>query len=590
MTSTVPLSSESMESQRGPFEVVRDDDLAMTTRDGVILRADVYRPEALGPCPVLVRRTPYGKRSNDLAADFSEAHYFASHGYLVVVQDTRGRFTSEGVWYPFIYEARDGYDTIEWAATLPGSSGAVGTFGQSYGAIVQYLAATQRPPHLRTCIPVSAYQLTFENCWYNAGALELGWLLSYFVNMAEDVLAAEGDRASIAELAKLKVDPAVRFSALTEDALRHLPLRDWIDRLGRGAPFLADILWHWTDGPYWWATDLSRQLFNINVSMLHIGSWYDIANRDTPLYFTGLRSSALDARDGHALIMGPWAHQLPFNQPTSGGTGDIDFGPEAAISLVDIERRWFDHYLNAEGADLPCSPVRIFVMGENRWRDEQQWPLARTDYTSFYLHSGGSANTLNGDGILSVEAPGDEPADHYRYEPDNPVPTAGGRFVGGGVADQRKNQSRADVLVYTGPELAEDVEITGPCTVHLHAMTTAVDTNFVAVFSDVRPDGYAQNLAEGIVRGRFRESFDNPSLLEPGNPYEFTIQLWNVSHVLHVGHRIRLHITSSDFPRWDRNPGTGAPAGTDTTLRAADQTVLHDRAHPSRVVLPVIPR
>jgi uncharacterized protein len=589
MTSTVP-SSESLESQRGPFEVVRDDDLAMTTRDGMVLRADVYRPKTLGPYPVLVRRTPYGKRSNDLAADFSEAHYFASHGYLVVVQDTRGRFTSEGAWYPFIYEARDGYDTIEWAAALPGSSGAVGTFGQSYGAIVQYLAATQRPPHLRTCIPVSAYQLTFENCWYNAGALELSWLLSYFVNMAEDVLAADGDRASIAELAKLKVDPAVRFSALTEDALRHLPLRDWIDRLGRGAPFLADILWHWTDGPYWWATDLSRQLFNINVPMLHIGSWYDIANRDTPLYFTGLRSSALDARDRHALIMGPWAHQLPFNQPTSGGTGDIDFGPEAAISLVDIERRWFDHYLKAEGADLPCSPVRIFVMGENRWRDEQQWPLARADYTSFYLHSGGSANTLNGDGILSVEAPGDEPADRYRYEPDNPVPTAGGRFVGGGVADQRKNQSRADVLVYTGPELAEDVEITGPCTVHLHAMTTAADTDFVAVFSDVRPDGYAQNLAEGIVRGRFRESFDNPSLLEPGNPYEFTIRLWNVSHVLRAGHRIRLHITSSDFPRWDRNPGTGAPAGTDTTLRAADQTVLHDRAHPSRVVLPVIPR
>jgi uncharacterized protein len=442
MTSTVPLSSESMESQRGPFEVVRDGDLAMTTRDGVILRADVHRPEAPGPRPVLVRRTPYGKRSNDLAADFSEVHYFASHGYLVVVQDTRGRFTSEGVWYPFIYEGRDGYDTIEWAATLPGSSGAVGTLGQSYGAIVQYLAATQRPPRLRTCIPVSAYQLTFENCWYNAGALELGWLLSYFVNMAEDVLAADGDRASIAELAKLKVDPTVRFSALTEDALRHLPLRDWIDRLGRGAPFLADILWHWTDGPYWWATDLSRQLFNINVPMLHIGSWYDIANRDTPLYFTGLRSSALDARDRHALIMGPWAHQLPFNQPTSGGTGDIDFGPEAAISLVDIERRWFDHYLKAEGADLPCSPVRIFVMGENRWRDEQQWPLARADYTSFYLHSGGSANTVNGDGILSVEAPGDEPADRYRHEPDNPVPTAGGRFVGGGVADQARSRGR----------------------------------------------------------------------------------------------------------------------------------------------------
>lgn len=584
------VSGDSLESQRGPFEVVREDDLAMTTRDGVVLRADVYRPTAPGPYPVLVRRTPYGKRLNDLAADFNEAHYFASHGYVVVVQDTRGRFTSEGAWYPFIYEARDGYDTVEWAATLPGTTGMVGTFGQSYGAISQYLAATQRPPHLRTSIPVSAYQLSFENFWFNGGALELGWMLSYFVNMAEAVLTAEGDDAAIKELAELKVDPAVRFSALTDDALRHLPLLDWTDRLGRGADFLGDILAHPTDGPYWWATDLSRQLFNINVPMLHVGSWYDIANRDTPSLFTGLRETALDARDGHALIMGPWAHQLPFNQPTSGGTGDIDFGPEAAISLVDIERRWFDQYLKNDGAELPRPPVRIFVMGEDRWRDEQEWPLARTEYTSYYLRSGGSANTLDGDGFLSVDPPADEPADRYTYDPDDPVPTAGGRFVGGGVADQRKKQSRADVLVYTGPELAENLEITGPITVDLHAMTTAEDADFIAVLSDVRPDGYAQNLAEGILRGRFRDSFVQPLPMEPGIPYEFTIKLWNLSHVFRAGHRIRIHITSSDFPRWDRNAGTGAPTGTDSTLRVAEQSVLHDVAHPSRVVLPVIPR
>lgn len=584
------VSGDSLESQRGSFEVVRADDLAMTTRDGVTLRADVYRPTAPGPHPVLVRRTPYGKRLNDLAADFNEAHYFASHGYVVVVQDTRGRFTSEGAWYPFIYEARDGYDTVEWAATLPGTTGMVGTFGQSYGAISQYLAATQRPPHLRTSIPVSAYQLSFENFWFNGGALELGWMLSYFVNMAEAVLTAEGDDAAIKELAELKVDPAVRFSALTDDALRHLPLLDWTDRLGRGADFLGDILAHPTDGPYWWATDLSRQLFNINVPMLHVGSWYDIANRDTPSFFTGLRETALDARDGHALIMGPWAHQLPFNQPTSGGTGDIDFGPEAAISLVDIERRWFDQYLKNDGAELPRPPVRIFVMGEDRWRDEQEWPLARTEYTSYYLRSGGSANTLDGDGFLSVDPPADEPADRYTYDPDDPVPTAGGRFVGGGVADQRKKQSRADVLVYTGPELAENLEITGPITVDLHAMTTAEDADFIAVLSDVRPDGYAQNLAEGILRGRFRDSFVQPLPMEPGIPYEFTIKLWNLSHVFRAGHRIRIHITSSDFPRWDRNAGTGAPTGTDSTLRVAEQSVLHDVAHPSRVVLPVIPR
>ena len=288
--------------------------------------------------------------------------------------------------------------------------------------------------------------------------------------------------------------------------------------------------------------------------------------------------------------MGPWAHQLPFNQPTSGGTGDIDFGPEAAISLVDIERGWFDHFLKDDAIELPRSPVRLFVMGENRWRDEQEWPLARTEYTSYYLHSTGTANTLDGDGSVSVDPPTDEPADHYVYDPDDPVPTAGGRYVGGGVADQRKNQSRDDVLVYTGAELTEDIEVTGPITVHLHAVTSAADADFVAVLSDVRPDGYAQNLAEGVARGQFRESFINPRPLQPDAPYEFTIRLWNVSHVFGAGHRIRLHITSSDFPRWDRNAGTGAPIGTDSALAVARQTVLHDSRHPSRIVLPVVPR
>ncbi|AII10498.1 CocE/NonD family hydrolase [Rhodococcus opacus] len=588
----MPVSSASIETQRGPFAITREDDVTMTARDGTILRADLYLPDAPGPHPVLVRRTPYGKRLNDLAADFNEAHYFASHGYLVVVQDTRGRFTSQGRWYPFVYEARDGYDTVEWAATLPGSSGRVGTFGQSYGAIAQYLAATQRPPHLTTCIPVSAYQLTFENYWYNGGVLELGWLLSYFVNMAEAVLAAEGDDAGIAELAALKVDPTVRFSALTDTTLRHQPIIDWADRLERGAPFLRDILTQNTDGPYWWATDLSRQLFNMDVPMLHIGSWYDIANRDTPLYYTGLRDEAgtAPARAEQALLMGPWAHQLPFNQPTSGGTGDIDFGPNAAVSLLDVQRQWFDHYLKNDGQGLPRPPVRIFVMGENQWRDEQEWPLARTVFTPYYLHSDGDANTLHGTGTLSTHPPTNESPDHFRYDPQNPVPTTGGRTIGGGVADQRENQTRADVLVYTGPVLTEDLEITGPITVHLYAATTAVDTDFVAVLSDIRPDGYAHNLAEGIVRGRFRESYDNPAPLEPGTIYPFRIPLWNISHVLRAGHRLRLHLTSSDFPRWERNAGTGAPAGTDTIPTAAHQTVVHDAEHPSHVLLPVIPR
>ena len=582
----------SIEEHRGPHQVARQELVPMTTRDGVVLRADVYRPDAQGPLPVLLRRTPYGNRVNDLAADFNEAHYYASHGYLVVVQDTRGRFSSDGEFYPFLFEGYDGYDAVEWAAGLPGSSGRVGTFGQSYGCAIQYLTAALRPPHLRTCIPLSGPMLSFENYWYHRGVLELSWMLSYFVNMAEETLRKAGREDEIAALDELKVDPSVRFTPLKDEALRHLPINDWIDRLGDAAPFLRDILYHSVDGPYWWATDLRRQLANMDVPMLHIGSWYDLATWDTPILYRGLQEHGLSAhtRDHQALFMGPWAHLLPYNQPTSGGSGDIDFGPQAAVFLLDMEKTWFDHFLKGPAEGLPVPPVRIFVMGENDWRNEAEWPPARMVATPYYLHSAGSANTLDGDGTLSPQPPEDEPADRYRFDPEDPVPTCGGHFVGGGVADQRANQSRGDVLVYTGAPLEADLELTGPVTAVLYAATSALDADFMVTVSDVRPDGYAQNLVESLVRGRFRESTTHPTLLEPGRIYELHLDLWNISHVLFAGHRLRVHVTSSDFPRWERNTGTGERLGEGTTLVVADQTIFHDAAHPSQVVLPVIPR
>ncbi|GAA4539266.1 CocE/NonD family hydrolase [Pseudonocardia xishanensis] len=572
-----------LETLRGPHEVTREPDVVMRTRDGKSLLTDVYRPVGVDRAPTLLRRTPYGKQANDLAEDFSEAHYYASHGYLTVVQNTRGRFGSEGAWYPFVYEARDGYDAIEWAAGLPGSNGRVGTFGQSYGALSQYLAATQRPPHLVTCIPVSAYLGAYENYWYNQGALELSWTLSYFMNMAQDVLAEAGDVERLAELEKLKADPEMRFSPLTDDALRHLPIRDWVERFGQGAPFLADILHHEKDGPYWWTVDLRRQLQNIDVPMLHVGSWYDIANRDTPQYFTGLQAAAMSAgaRESQALFMGPWSHLLPYSRPTSGGTGDIDFGPEAAYPVLQMQKAWFDHFVRDGREGLPQAPVRLFVMGENRWRDEAEWPLARTRTTRMYLHDNGS---------LAAETPGDETADVYVYDPDDPVPTAGGRYVGGGVRDQRANQARADVLVYTAPPVDDVLEITGPLSLRLFVATDAPDTDFVAVVSDVHPDGFVHNLAEGLVRMRYRDGYDEPSLLEPGSVHEVEIELGNIGHAVLPGHALRLHVTSSDFPRWDRNPNTGEPSVRATTTRKATQTVHHDRSRPSALSLPVIPR
>lgn len=582
-----------LQTLRGPWEVVREVDVPMRTRDGKTLFADVYRPVRVDSAPTLLRRTPYGKQRNDLAEPFTEAHFYASHGYLVVVQDTRGRFGSEGAWYPFAYEGRDGYDAVEWAAGLPGSNRRVGMFGQSYGALSQYLAAAQRPPHLVTAVPVSAYLGAFENYWYNHGALELSWTLSYFMNMAQDVLSTLGDTDRLEALEKLRADPEMRFSPLTDEALRHRPLRDWVERFGAGAPFLADILHHGTDGPYWWSIDLRRQLQNIDVPMLHVGSWYDIANWDTPQYFTGLKDGAMSerARAGQALFMGPWSHLLPYSRPTSGGTGDIDFGPEAAYPVLEMQRAWFDHFVRDDRPGLPQPPVRLFLLGADRWQDEETWPPAGATPTALHLRSGGAANTADGDGRLDAEpAAASEPADTYVYDPQDPVPTAGGRYVGGGVRDQRPNQARPDVLVYTGPEATAGVEMAGPLELRLFVATDAPDTDFVAVVSDVHPGGFVQNLAEGLVRMRFRDSYDEPTLLEPGSVHAITVELGNLAHVLRPGHRLRLQVTSSDFPRWDPNPNTGENPADARTTRPATQTVLHDAGHPSALLLPVVRR
>jgi hypothetical protein len=583
---TVPL-----EDQRGPYSVRVERGAAMLTRDGKRLYADIYQPRGEAEFPTLLRRTPYGRTQNDLAEPFNEAHYYASHGYLVVVQDTRGRHGSEGVWHPFVYEAQDGYDAVEWAASLPRSNGRVGMFGQSYGAIAQYLAASQRPPHLVTAIPVSAYLGAFENYWYNHGALELSWTLSYFMNMATDVLTKLGDRERLADLEAMKSDPDVRFAPLTDDALRHLPLEDWVDRFGPGAPFLADILHHDKEDAYWWAVDLRRQLHNIDVPILHVGSWYDIANGDTPQYFLGIRDRAMSAsvRENQALFMGPWAHLLPYSQPTSGGTGDIDFGPEAAFPLLEMQLEWFHHYVRDGGTSLPRPPVTLFVMGENTWRQEDEWPLERAQATSWYLRSNGDANGAGDGGFLDRDPSGpEEMPDTYVYDPEDPVPSAGGRHVGGGVRDQRSKATRQDVLHYTSAPLAESLEITGPLQLELHASTDALDTDFIAILCDVHPDGFVQNLAEGLVRGRFRDSYDEPTLLVPGEVYPFVIALGNISHVLKAGHALRLLVTSSDFPRWDRNTNTGDRPATATHTRPAQQTILHDQAHPSRLVLPML--
>jgi putative CocE/NonD family hydrolase len=574
-------------------KVVIEKDVPMRTRDGITLMSDVYRPDASGKFPVLVVRTPYDKSAG---MALTEKDYFPPRGYVVVVQDTRGRYASEGEFYPFVHEAADGYDAIEWAATLPWSNGMVGTVGQSYLGLVQYFAAAERPPHLKAMSPVSGPVTYFENFTYRRGVFELAWVLCYFASMARDTLMRRG----IYQQERARLDsyvsyPDIPMAPLKRNEYLHLPLRDWGERLAPGAPYLADYLRHPTYDSFWAEHDLRPKFSEFDAPMLHVGSWYDVFQYDTLTMYQGLRDHARSerARGAQRLLMGPWAHLLPYSIPTSKGTGEIDFGTEAVIELHAIQLRWFDHLL--KGVDtgiLQEAPVRLFVMGDNRWRDENEWPLARTRYTDLFLHGGGRANGSNSDGALAFTAPSDEPADRYVYDPNNPVPTRGGATLGirSGVFDQSEIEKRDDVLVYTSAVLQSDFEVTGPISLRLFAASSAPDTDFTAKLVDLRPDGYAANVAGGIMRARFRESLSNPTSITPGNVYEFNIDLWSTSQVFKAGHRIRLEVSSSNFPHFDRNPNTGHPFGVDAEVAVANQTVFHDSRYPSRLVLPVIPR
>jgi putative CocE/NonD family hydrolase len=575
------------------YKVVVEKNLAMRTRDGVTLYADVYRPDGAGKFPVLVMRTPYDK-GQQLA--LTEKDYFPPRGYVLLVQDTRGRFSSGGDFYPFVHEAADGYDTVEWASGLPWSNGKVGMVGQSYLALVQYYAAAMAPPHLVATCPVSGPVTYYENCVYRHGVFELGWILCYFTFMARNTLLRKGIYDAHRErLDSYLARPDMPLGALKNEVYGHLPVTDWAERLRDGAPYLADMLKNWNEGPYWAETDLRPLCRNVMAPAMHTGSWYDAFQFDTLAMYTQMRRDVVaeKARRGQRLIMGPWAHLLPYSVPTSRGTGDIDFGPEAKVELLADQERFLHHWLGGtEDEILDEAPVKIFVMGENRWRDEREWPLARTNYTKLYLRSRGRANSIRGDGALSFNGPGDESADEYVYDPNDPVPTRGGTTLGlpPGVYDQTEIEQREDVLVYTSEALAKDLEVTGPISMRLHAASSARDTDFVAKLVDVRPSGYAQNIAEGVVRARLRDSGSAPTLITAGTVYDYAIDLWSTSHVFRAGHRLRLEVSSSNFPRYDRNSNTGNALFTDRELRTARQSVFHSERYPSHLVLPVIPR
>lgn len=555
-------------------------------RDGVVLRADVYRPASPGPHPVLLQRTPYSKNDEGARARFSR---LAAHGYIVVVQDTRGRYTSDGVAVPHD-EADDGFDTVQWAAGLPGSSGRVGMFGGSYLATTQLQAATRQPPALTALFPASSYARRHDMV-FQGGAFYLSdglsWNLGQAVDVRRRVLTPEADRDG-----PIGLDAAQR-QTLRQTWYWHLPLKSFNELdLRRFAPGYFQMLDHPDADDFWAPGDIQSKHDRFQVPAFHLTGWYDTLLTGTLKNFAGLRANAGTdvARRYQRIIIGPWTHARPTNDSRS--IGDVDYGPDAGLDSEAMMTRWFDRWLkDGDGAILEEAPVRLFVMGENRWRDEHEWPLARAVPTAYYLSSGGRANTREGDGVLRTSPPPARlPPDTFTYDPAKPVPTGAAGGYSRTPADQREVEMRDDVLVYTSEPLREDVEVTGPLALTLWITSTARDTDFTGRLVDVFPDGTARALADGILRARYRRGPTRPTLLTPGEPTELTIDLGATSNLFKAGHRIRLEVSSSNFPRFDRNPNTGGVFGEDAEPRTARQTILHDAAHPSRLMLPIVPR
>ncbi len=586
-----------IERARRQFGVVVEQNLPMRTRDGVTLYADVYRPDAPGRFPVLVSRTPYGK---DTAASNPNGanHYYARYGYVAVMQDCRGRFHSEGDYDPIFQEVADGYDCVEWAARLPWSNGRVGTTGQSYLGLTQYAIACNDPlpPSLQAMAPVSASS-DFHASWvyHTGGAAMWGWMVPYAILKGRNTLQRKNLSEALQRLDEY-VEPGTNFGLpLREEWYRHLPIGDWGELLRETAPYMAEHIRQADDGPYWYRANVNRHAAGVSVPIFHVSSWYDIFAEGAPNAYRSIRDRSRYplARANQRLMMGPWAHLFPYDLPNSQGTGAIDFGTEALIDLRQSLLRWFDLWLkDIDTGIFDEPPVTIFTMGENRWQRLPDWPPPRRHELRFYLHSGGGANSVHGDGSLSTVPPSAEPPDRFVYDPNDPVPTLGGNnlTLPLGVADQRPVEERSDVLVFTSEPLERPLEVTGPVSVELWATSSAPDTDFTAKLVDVHPDGYARNLLDGIIRARYRRSASDPTPIAPGTPELYTIDLWATSNLFLPGHRIRLEISSSNFPRFDRNPNTGAPFGEGTELRKAQQTIHHDAELPSFLLLPVIPR
>lgn len=584
-------------------------------RDGIRLSTDIYFPRSMktnARLPVVLVRTPYSKEFLQSAKYAPHVRHFVSHGYIVAVQDKRGRFESEGRYVFGGSDAKDGYDTVNWLAEQTWSSGKVGTYGCSYAGFTQVVQAPLRNPHLKTMIIQAGSDAVADagnryrryHGIYNGGAFEMAYL-GWFAGLGSKVFYRPPAHLSRQEFLSIvdqftpvpKVLEKPGLPVLSTDLMMGLPITRLINELTVLPTDYSEVTSHDVADSWWRGFDYLREKDRFSVPALHVDSWYDMGPADTLALSELFSRNATNknARENQYVLISPTTHceTERITAPTVVGKRDIG---DARIDALDIYRRWYDYWLKGDRKALEGMPkYQYYTMGEgaNEWRGAEQWPIPGTQFVNFYLHSEGRANSRYGDGSLSKQVPSEERSDTFVYDPADPVPTRGGTccFAGEylqGAQDQRPNETRSDVLVYTSDVLKEGVEVTGPLSLVLYVSSDVPDTDFTAKLVDVYPDGRAYNLQEGVLRLRYREGFDRKVWMQADQVYEIHLNLQATSNYFAPGHRIRLDISSSNFPRFDRNLNTGGNNYDETQWKVATNTVHHSPKHASRLILPVV--
>lgn len=549
------------------FAEVKTETITIPMRDGVKLTADLYRDDTLTKAPVILTRTPY-----DRTKQKGTGEKWAKAGYIFIAQDCRGKFGSEGTFAPYNNEGQDGYDTIEWITRQSWCIGRVGMMGGSYVGAVQWQAAVENPPGLAAIAPQATWSSFYRNLYLGGSvrlALIAGWITG---NSPKPEGAKPND--------------------LNEAFLR-LPLSDVDNAIGWDMPWLDGFLTHPEPDGFWTRLDLTSRLPDLQLPALHVVGYHDFFSRESVDNFMVMQKQARDAktRQQQRLILGPWDHGSVGKTKVA----EVEFGPEAAVDLFAIQLDWFDRHLKQDPAaqSKPFPPVRYFSMGDNVWHDAETWPPEGFKATSFYLHSAGKANTRQGNGHLTREAPTtDQPADTFRADPANPTPSCPVtaerplKAAVWGPVDQSATEDRDDVLVYTSEPMTAPLSFAGNAEAKLHVSTDTPDADWAVKLIDVHPDGFAQNIARGILRGRYRNSLLKPELMQPGEVYEITVDLGPVAATIAKGHQLRVDISGADFPLYDRNPNTAEGIRSAKTAIATEQ-VHHKPDALSRIVLPV---